>query len=170
MLFKRPRYPKLDLWQAANSLHPLTFIFGPLQRFFTNVFNGCYAILMFIVVIFFLIYGVEVYFKVWMFFCFLGDVNVIMAHSCLLSFPTPYFFLQQVHGGFLNDRDSGIPLGIMSFKIASSSSSPACVSPFVSTSSSSHADHDNDKDVEEEKEVTVHLMKEEAGHIFFCLA
>ncbi|XP_046450924.1 uncharacterized protein LOC124199002 isoform X2 [Daphnia pulex] len=34
------------------------------KRFFTNVFNGCYAILMFIVVIFFLIYGVEVYFKV----------------------------------------------------------------------------------------------------------
>lgn len=41
-----------------------TFFFCLLQRFFTNVFNGCYAILMFIVVIFFLIYGVEVYFKV----------------------------------------------------------------------------------------------------------
>lgn len=34
------------------------------QKFFSNVFNGCYAVLMFIVVIFFLIYGVEVYFKV----------------------------------------------------------------------------------------------------------
>lgn len=34
------------------------------QHFFTHIFNGCYAVLMFIVVIFFLIYGVEVYFKV----------------------------------------------------------------------------------------------------------
>ncbi|XP_076249394.1 uncharacterized protein LOC143188816 isoform X2 [Calliopsis andreniformis] len=34
------------------------------QSFYTNVFNGCYAVLLFIVVIFFLIYGVEVYFKI----------------------------------------------------------------------------------------------------------
>lgn len=34
------------------------------KHFFTHIFNGCYAVLMFIVVIFFLIYGVEVYFKV----------------------------------------------------------------------------------------------------------
>jgi len=34
------------------------------KSFFSHVFNGCYALLMFIVVIFFLIYGVEVYFKV----------------------------------------------------------------------------------------------------------
>ncbi|KAK4309797.1 hypothetical protein Pmani_018590 [Petrolisthes manimaculis] len=34
------------------------------RSFFTHVFNGCYAVLMFIVVVFFLIYGVEVYFKV----------------------------------------------------------------------------------------------------------
>jgi len=34
------------------------------KSFFSNVFNGCYALLMFIVVVFFLIYGVEVYFKV----------------------------------------------------------------------------------------------------------
>ncbi|CAG9762260.1 unnamed protein product [Ceutorhynchus assimilis] len=33
-------------------------------RFYNHLFNGCYAVLMFIVVIFFLIYGVEVYFKV----------------------------------------------------------------------------------------------------------
>jgi len=33
------------------------------KSFFSHVFNGCYALLMFIVVIFFLIYGVEVYFK-----------------------------------------------------------------------------------------------------------
>jgi hypothetical protein len=47
-----------------------------LQRFFTNVFNGCYAILMFIVVIFFLIYGVEVYFKVRI--CLFTLFNVIV--------------------------------------------------------------------------------------------
>ncbi|XP_063606354.1 uncharacterized protein LOC134781202 isoform X1 [Penaeus indicus] len=34
------------------------------RSFLTHVFNGCYAILLFIVVVFFLIYGVEVYFKV----------------------------------------------------------------------------------------------------------
>lgn len=34
------------------------------QSFYTNVFNGCYAVLLFIVVVFYLIYGVEVFFKV----------------------------------------------------------------------------------------------------------
>lgn len=34
------------------------------QSFYTRVFNGCYAVLLFIVVIFFLIYGVEVFFKI----------------------------------------------------------------------------------------------------------
>lgn len=34
------------------------------RRFLTHLFNGCYAVLMFIMVVFFLIYGVEVYFKV----------------------------------------------------------------------------------------------------------
>lgn len=34
------------------------------REFYAHIFNGCYAILMFIVVIFFLIYGVEVFFKV----------------------------------------------------------------------------------------------------------
>ncbi|XP_073962764.1 uncharacterized protein [Choristoneura fumiferana] len=33
------------------------------RSFYQHVFNGCYAVLLFIVVIFFLIYGVEVYFK-----------------------------------------------------------------------------------------------------------
>ncbi|XP_050727360.1 uncharacterized protein LOC127004082 isoform X3 [Eriocheir sinensis] len=33
------------------------------RSFFTHIFNGCYAVLLFIVVVFFLIYGVEVYFK-----------------------------------------------------------------------------------------------------------
>ena len=136
-----------------------------MQRFFTNVFNGCYAVLMFIVVIFFLIYGVEVYFKVLHFSYFQryprDAIPRDRAYSCLRLFQ-PHTFIQQVHGGFLNDRESSIPLGIMSFKKATSTSSPASVSSFVSTSSSSHADLDNDKDVEEEKEVTVHLMKEEA--------
>jgi len=34
------------------------------REFYSHIFNGCYAFLMFIVVIFFLIYGVEVFFKV----------------------------------------------------------------------------------------------------------
>lgn len=34
------------------------------QSFYQHVFNGFYAVLLFVVVIFFLIYGVEVYFKV----------------------------------------------------------------------------------------------------------
>ncbi|XP_076064993.1 uncharacterized protein LOC143039006 isoform X5 [Oratosquilla oratoria] len=34
------------------------------RSFLNHVFNGCYAVLLFIVVVFFLIYGVEVYFKI----------------------------------------------------------------------------------------------------------
>ncbi|XP_014222231.1 uncharacterized protein LOC106649376 [Trichogramma pretiosum] len=34
------------------------------RSFYTHIFNGCYAVLLFIVVVFFLIYGIEVYFKV----------------------------------------------------------------------------------------------------------
>ncbi|XP_077282905.1 uncharacterized protein LOC143908926 [Arctopsyche grandis] len=34
------------------------------KSFYTHVFNGCYAVFLFIVVVFFLIYGVEVFFKV----------------------------------------------------------------------------------------------------------
>lgn len=34
------------------------------RSFYSHIFNGCYAVLLFIVVIFFLIYGVEVFFKV----------------------------------------------------------------------------------------------------------
>ncbi len=34
------------------------------KDFYTHIFNGCYAVLMFVVVVFFLIYGVEVFFKV----------------------------------------------------------------------------------------------------------
>lgn len=56
----------------------------------------------------------------------------------------------------------------MSFKTATSSSSPAYVSSLISASSPSQADHEHDKETEEEKEVTMHLMKEEAGHPFCC--
>ncbi len=34
------------------------------EEFYKSIFNGCYAVLMFVVVVFFLIYGVEVFFKV----------------------------------------------------------------------------------------------------------
>ncbi|KAL1115273.1 hypothetical protein AAG570_007304 [Ranatra chinensis] len=34
------------------------------ESFYSDIFNGCYAVLLFIVVIFFLIYGIEVFFKV----------------------------------------------------------------------------------------------------------
>jgi len=43
----------LLIWFGQEHLH-----------FYTHIFNGCYAVLMFVVVIFFLIYGVEVFFKV----------------------------------------------------------------------------------------------------------
>ena len=33
-------------------------------QYYSHIFNGCYAGLMFVVVVFFLIYGVEVFFKV----------------------------------------------------------------------------------------------------------
>ena len=36
----------------------------PYSRLYSHIFNGCYAALMFVVVVFFLIYGVEVFFKV----------------------------------------------------------------------------------------------------------
>lgn len=95
------------------------------KRFFSHVFNGCYAVLMFIVVVFFLIYGVEVYFK--------------------------------VRGGFLNDGEFSIPLGIISFKTASNPSSSSNPGP----STSSAADHDDKEGEEDKEEVTVRLMKEE---------
>lgn len=39
-------------------------LFASNRKTFSHIFNGCYAILLLIVVIFFLIYGVEVFFKV----------------------------------------------------------------------------------------------------------
>lgn len=81
----------------------VNFILFLFQRFFTNVFNGCYAILMFIVVIFFLIYGVEVYFKVFLSFTdpialpgFVGVVKLscfCVLESSLFSPPTGSWWL-----------------------------------------------------------------------------
>ena len=133
---------------------------------------------MFIVFIFFLIYGVEVYFKVRIlsrhligkrFWCL--SMSVAKSYVPVFWNVFLFYFHPQVRGGFLNDRESTIPLGIMSFKTsASSSSSPACVSSFVTTSSQIHTEHINDKDTEE-KEATVHLIKEEACYhcLLFCL-
>lgn len=39
-------------------------LFSADRKTFSHIFNGCYAVLLLIVVIFFLIYGVEVFFKV----------------------------------------------------------------------------------------------------------
>ena len=39
-------------------------LFSADRNTFSHIFNGCYAVLLLIVVIFFLIYGVEVFFKV----------------------------------------------------------------------------------------------------------
>lgn len=63
----------------------MNFILFHFQRFFTNVFNGCYAILMFIVVIFFLIYGVEVYFKVFTSILIVVTVSLPGICHCLVS-------------------------------------------------------------------------------------
>jgi von Hippel-Lindau disease tumor supressor len=50
--------------------------------FYSHLFNGCYAVLLFINVIFFLIYGVEVFFKVSEFLCILCFfVEMATAHT-----------------------------------------------------------------------------------------
>lgn len=51
----------LLLW--VLSAVTLNFIWS-FQNFYIHVFNGCYAVLLFIVLVFFLIYGVQVFFKV----------------------------------------------------------------------------------------------------------
>lgn len=50
--FKRPT-------QNVSFILTLSF-----QSYYTHIFNGCYAVLLFIVVVLFLIYGIEVFFKV----------------------------------------------------------------------------------------------------------
>ncbi|OXA45673.1 E3 ubiquitin-protein ligase LAP [Folsomia candida] len=47
------------------------------KNYYFNVFNGCYAILLFIVVVFFLIYGVEVYFKIRGGFLLLSPIRTV---------------------------------------------------------------------------------------------
>ena len=62
----------------------------------------------------------------------------------------------------MNDGEFSIPLGIISFKTASNPSSSSNPGP----STSSAADHDDKEGEEDKEEVTVRLMKEEAGLIF----
>lgn len=57
----------LFLW--VLSAETLNFIWS-FQNFYIHVFNGCYAVLLFIVLVFFLIYGVQVFFKVRYFLAF----------------------------------------------------------------------------------------------------
>lgn len=59
------------------------------SHFYTHIFNGCYAVLMFIVVIFFLIYGVEVFFKVSS-IKMLGDIMLgmsLLSVRCVVGLP-----------------------------------------------------------------------------------
>lgn len=51
------------LFRWVLSAVTLNFIWS-FQNFYIHVFNGCYAVLLFIVLVFFLIYGVQVFFKV----------------------------------------------------------------------------------------------------------
>jgi hypothetical protein len=153
----------------------LTDCLTTLQSFFSHVFNGCYAFLMFVVVVFFLIYGVEVYFKVCLLFgC--PDWGRCPVHPKLVfnSRTFAFWYVLQVRGGFLNDSDvsmcqgfvalnSSSPTSSSSPSASSSSSSGACSST-PSTVSSSRPD--DDKEVEEEKDVTVRLMKEEVQCCF----
>lgn len=90
-------------WESHDCWLSLLFCHShsTLQSFFTHIFNGCYAVLLFIVVVFFLIYGVEVYFKVGNSCCishhsadwFLFDLNRFI--YWFLGFITIFFILQQ---------------------------------------------------------------------------
>lgn len=59
------------------------------QSYYNHIFNGCYAVLLFIVVVFFLIYGVEVFFKV-------SSLNKII----FLNFTRCF----QLRGGFIKPQ------------------------------------------------------------------
>ncbi|XP_071529516.1 uncharacterized protein [Panulirus ornatus] len=88
------------------------------RSFLTHVFNGCYAVLLFIVVVFFLIYGVEVYFKLQV----VGDLTGVapphrgidqsqlhqsrfglVFQACMLMI-TVCFLFSDVLGGFWKNR------------------------------------------------------------------
>ncbi|XP_050727359.1 uncharacterized protein LOC127004082 isoform X2 [Eriocheir sinensis] len=94
------------------------------RSFFTHIFNGCYAVLLFIVVVFFLIYGVEVYFKVRGGFV---DDTIIVGH--VHSRTPPQDLLNQSLPPLLNSIDSDLT--------PSSSSSSLPSEPSTSSSSSS---------------------------------
>ena len=70
------------------------------RAFYAHIFNGCYAVLMFVVVIFFLIYGVEVFFKV-----------KILSSICLFFSMYICVFVVQVRGGFTVPRVSHVIAG-----------------------------------------------------------
>lgn len=57
------------------------------REFYAHIFNGCYAVLMFVVVIFFLIYGVEVFFKVSRYTMY-PSCDVLLYTMCVLFITT----------------------------------------------------------------------------------
>ncbi|XP_045130701.1 uncharacterized protein LOC123515882 [Portunus trituberculatus] len=93
------------------------------RSFFTHIFNGCYAVLLFIVVVFFLIYGVEVYFKVRGGFI---DDTIIVGH--VHSRTPPQDLLSHSLPPLLNSSDTDPSSSSPSFStetsLSSSTSSP----------------------------------------------
>ncbi|KAK8749405.1 hypothetical protein OTU49_015339 [Cherax quadricarinatus] len=88
------------------------------RSFLSHVFNGCYAVLLFIVVVFFLIYGVEVYFKLQVVGEFTGEAPPhrgidqsqlhqsrfgLVFQACMLMI-TVCFLFSDVLGGFWKNR------------------------------------------------------------------
>ena len=65
------------------------------REFYSHIFNGCYAGLMFVVVIFFLIYGVEVFFKVNNSILVIY-LSVVWANDCF--YKEDYYFCPLSHG------------------------------------------------------------------------
>ena len=60
------------------------------REFYAHIFNGCYAVLMFVVVIFFLIYGVEVFFKV-----SFSSISIFLISIWFQLFLLVYFYIQK---------------------------------------------------------------------------
>ena len=86
------------------------------------------------------------------------------------SFFLPFLHIQ-VRGGFLNDGEFSIPLGIISFKNVSNPILSSSSSNNAGPSVSSTTDHDDKEGEEDKEEVTVRLMKEEAGiNLPICLS
>ncbi|KAG1696111.1 hypothetical protein GQR58_006378 [Nymphon striatum] len=79
------------------------------KDYFTSIFNGCYAVLLLIVVIFFLIYGVEMYFKVCLtidFSKFEAVFVIAYLTGCAVQriAAKPACHPVPVHGGFAGER------------------------------------------------------------------